>query len=845
MKKVLLLLTLLVLALALVACGGEKNPPVTEPPATQAPSVTTAPPAVTTASAAATYSVKFMDAEMFKDENGEQIVLSELTVRRGKFARAPRDPAHDGYIFTGWDVDDFSSITSDMVITAQYRALDTYTLEFYDDAGKLLSTVEVKEGEAAVEPATVLKPGYIFTGWDKPVGRVDRAWADFDAYKDLADEERAETKMVFKTTAVYEEADGTIPFVENVTFELKEEQKDGKTVYVPADFDKFSEGYVYQELAAPGYAAAGVAADAKFNQVKATTHYAWDGEYVYGYVIIEDPTLLSRGTDYVFGMKDPWQNDVLEYWFTMGAAPTSAFHQRFTVDFYGLRHTAYDGMGDSGSFNSMSKYFDQMEYKSKVVESEKTSYIFFKLVAKAETGEKLQAGSVHYVAPMLDDIRDLNDLTNMYCSTSNHINYEEGWERYTLGGQKTSTGDSDVTTQPNYEEYYPLYVQDGLVYHINFAEATEDIVIAPKNPDAELAHFRFAAAADTYDKFIVGAKEGITAPWAGGTATISEGGWKFTTPFVYDYWFEVDGSLKTSRPSPVSTFDHFVTEEGVAGAPYYMNGDAYVKAEAGRKIGEETKPLYQLVHTAPEGATGYYIPNGIWAAPTYSSAFGNGYFDAMAANNIIPFNGKVKTVLSDAKAYSVELVAASPNNQKAAYFIGPRFEFTPKADSVAFTGSAGFDMLATDSGYETITMPLSGSFINTYAMTFDLADIANYNYTLNAYGNGTNYSAQTVKSKTNTFSVTGNGQYLMRAGSGLHTYAFRVYEKQLSANEVLQNHFADIAIFNALDITEFNALSDAQKLSVYKAFDGVVIDDVNLQDMLDGAIAAIKSTNVN
>ncbi|MBE6696309.1 MAG: hypothetical protein E7587_07645 [Ruminococcaceae bacterium] len=436
MKKVLLLLTLLVLALALVACGGEKNPPVTEPPATQAPSVTTAPPAVTTASAAATYSVKFMDAEMFKDENGEQIVLSELTVRRGKFARAPRDPAHDGYIFTGWDVDDFSSITSDMVITAQYRALDTYTLEFYDDAGKLLSTVEVKEGEAAVEPATVLKPGYIFTGWDKPVGRVDRAWADFDAYKDLADEERAETKMVFKTTAVYEEADGTIPFVENVTFELKEEQKDGKTVYVPADFDKFSEGYVYQELAAPGYAAAGVAADAKFNQVKATTHYAWDGEYVYGYVIIEDPTLLSRGTDYVLGQKDPWQNDVLEYWFTLGAVPTNAFHQRFTVDFYGLRHTAYDGMGDSGSFNSMSKYFDQMEYKSKVVEKDKTSYIFFKLVAKDETGAALQAGSVHYTAYQLDDIRDLNDLTNMYCTTSNHTNYEEGWTAYTLGAKE-------------------------------------------------------------------------------------------------------------------------------------------------------------------------------------------------------------------------------------------------------------------------------------------------------------------------------------------------------------------------------------------------------------------------
>ena len=429
MKKVLLLLTLLVLALALVACGGEKNPPVTEPPATeatQAPVVTTAAP-VTTASASTTYTVKFVDAEMFKDENGEQIVFSELTVRRGKFARAPRDPAHDGYIFTGWDVDDFSSITSDMVITAQYRALDTYTLEFYDDAGKLLSTVEVKEGLAAVEPDMPLKLGYVFAGWDKPVERVDRAWADFDAYKDLADEERAETKMVFKTTAIYEEADGTIPFVENITFELKEEKKDGKSVYVPADFDKFSEGFPYVELAPT--------AD-KFNQVDVTTYYAWDGDYIYGYVVIEDPTLLSRGKEYVEGQKDPWQNDVLEYWYTAGVAPTNAFHQRFTVDFYGIRHTAYDGMGDSGAHNSMSKYFPDMDYLVKVVEETDNSYIFFKLVAKAETGEALQAGSVHYVALQIDDIRDLNDLTNAHFSSSNHTNYEEGWERYTLGAKE-------------------------------------------------------------------------------------------------------------------------------------------------------------------------------------------------------------------------------------------------------------------------------------------------------------------------------------------------------------------------------------------------------------------------
>ena len=424
MKKVLLLLTLLVLALALVACGGEKNPPVTEPPVTQDPGVTDAP-AVTTAPASVTYTVKFVDAEMFKDENGEQIVISESTVRRGKNARTPGDPSHEGYVFLGWDVDDYSAVTSDMVITAQYRASDTYTLEFYDEAGNIITTVEnVKEGEAATEPAMPLKVGYIFAGWDKPVGRVDRDWADFEAYEALSDEERAETKMVFKTTAVYEKADGTIPFVENVTFELKETTEGGETVYVPADFDKFSEEFPYVELAPKGD---------NINQVNATTRYAWDGEYIYGYVVIQDDTLLSRGAEYVNGQKDPWQNDVLEYWFTLGVAPTNAFHQRFTIDFYGIRATAYDGTGDSGTFNSMSKYFDQMDFDVEVVEETNTSYIFFKLVAKTEAGEALQAGSVHYVALQLDDIRDLDDLTDAYFSSSNRIDFENGWERYTLG----------------------------------------------------------------------------------------------------------------------------------------------------------------------------------------------------------------------------------------------------------------------------------------------------------------------------------------------------------------------------------------------------------------------------
>jgi len=437
MKKLLLLPVLFLLAFALVSCGGEKVPPVTELPveASQPATETNAP---VTTSAPITYTVRFMDAEIFKDENGEQILLSERSVQKGKFARAPKNPFHDGYVFIGWDVDDFSSITADTVITAQYRKLDMYTVEFYDDTGKLISSVKVEEEGAADLPQRPLKPGFVFTGWDKAVDRVNRDWADFEAYKELSDEELADTKMIFKTAAVYEEAERTIPFVENITFELKEEKKEGSTVYVPAEADKFSAAFIYTEFdPKKHYAGKGVEVADKYNKVKAKTSYAWDGEFIYGYAVVEDETLLSRGVDYCTGQKDPWQNDAFEYYYSLGK-PISANYQCFTVDLYGHRLGGIDG--SEGNYRSMSNFFEQIECEVKVVEETNTSYIFFKLPAKAEDGKALQTGDVVYSAIQLDDIRDLNivdrDLPNIYCTTSNRSNYEQGYERYTLGAKE-------------------------------------------------------------------------------------------------------------------------------------------------------------------------------------------------------------------------------------------------------------------------------------------------------------------------------------------------------------------------------------------------------------------------
>ncbi len=62
------------------------------------------------------HKVQFVDAEQFGGG-----ILSQAQVAHGKSAKAPLAPYHEGYVFTGWDVEDYSCITSDMVITATYR----------------------------------------------------------------------------------------------------------------------------------------------------------------------------------------------------------------------------------------------------------------------------------------------------------------------------------------------------------------------------------------------------------------------------------------------------------------------------------------------------------------------------------------------------------------------------------------------------------------------------------------------------------------------------------------------------------------------------------------------------
>jgi len=553
-------------------------------------------------------------------------------------------------------------------------------------------------------------------------------------------------------------------------------------------------------------------------------------------------------------------NGVIAYTFTVDAKNIA--NNEATLGFYINGRSDFDGAEATQTITTPVKTIPgTSEYH---ISGEKVQTYAIRVYDKVLTEQEVLQNNFADIATIAElDITEFIKLSD----TEKQKVYEAFEGKQADDGKATLQLLLDVATGAYVEaveyDYYDLFVSDGLLYHMNFASATDDMAINPANPNAEFAVQKFGAHADTYDPFVVYAKEGITGKmWAGGTATIAEGGWKFTTPYRYSYWFNDADQKLNHTGGGRGKVSFFVSETGLTQVPkidasgneiegeyeavnYYPSFEEPGVNET-NTYGGVSATTYRLMHTAPAWATGFYIADGVWGGPNYSSAFGNGYFDAAKGNSISLYNG-VYDLLKSANAVSLELVAASTKNQRAAFFIGPRFEFTPKDTGVVFTGTAGNDLLAADSGYQTIQMALNGQKVNTYSFTFDLEDIANKNYTLNAYGNGKNYSTQELKSQTNTFSATSYGQYLMR-GDGLYTYAVRVYEKELSANEVLCNRFADIVTIKALDldIGAFLALDAADKLTVYSAFEGYTPDDdkATLQGVLDTALEAVAEEEV-
>ena len=105
----------------------------------------------------------------FKDHDGK--VLKTETVEKGKAATAPANPTRTNYSFEGWDKS-FNNVTSDLVVTAKYKAITTYTVTFKDYDGKILKTEKVEKGKSAVAPSSPFRDNFTFAGWDKSFNNV-------------------------------------------------------------------------------------------------------------------------------------------------------------------------------------------------------------------------------------------------------------------------------------------------------------------------------------------------------------------------------------------------------------------------------------------------------------------------------------------------------------------------------------------------------------------------------------------------------------------------------------------------------------------------------------------------
>ena len=130
------------------------------------------------------YSVRFLDW------NGTEIKGESVEYQSA--ATAPADPTREGYTFMGWDKD-FSKVTEDMTITAQYQ-INRYQVRFLDYDGTELQTDSVEYQSAATAPSCPYRQGYTFIGWDKDFTSIT---SDLDIYAQYEMGEDYDMTIVF------------------------------------------------------------------------------------------------------------------------------------------------------------------------------------------------------------------------------------------------------------------------------------------------------------------------------------------------------------------------------------------------------------------------------------------------------------------------------------------------------------------------------------------------------------------------------------------------------------------------------------------------------------------------
>lgn len=159
------------------------------------------------------YTVIFRD---WNEELGQYINVDTQTVKAGEDAVAPEPAGKAGEIFQYWDPD-YREVSEDRTCVAFYSKEDPdankLTVTFQDWDGTVIKEIKVSSGGSIADAdlpntSNLVRDGYIFIGWDRPLTNITESFTTMAQYKALSEDDivvryiNSVTKEVFYQTTI-------------------------------------------------------------------------------------------------------------------------------------------------------------------------------------------------------------------------------------------------------------------------------------------------------------------------------------------------------------------------------------------------------------------------------------------------------------------------------------------------------------------------------------------------------------------------------------------------------------------------------------------------------------------
>ena len=244
------------------------------------------------------------------------------------------------------------------------------------------------------------------------------------------------------------------------------------------------------------------------------------------------------------------------------------------------------------------------------------------------------------------------------------------------------------------------------------------------------------------------------------------------------------------------------------------NMSSYITTNAAASAANGGEPFSYTVQVVTSVETDEWTPNGTdGTMAMFSTTRVN--FSQVNGNLCLSSIKAMRSTAATNNPSDIDLgvVADVPNELTFSYDSA----FTAYSTSGTTTGTMDFDFFVNGK-----LLDLTDAAKNSVAKYYSPEDAAN----------GTTLKINIAPPSNNGLDTN----FKLGEGVDMDIYAVRVYTRSLTADEMAQNHFADLAKYNELDIANLFALSDARKQEIYDIFADITLTEKasdELQSMYD------------